>query len=118
MVFYRLAAGFAFGVTLPFVVKELVYMTISNAFLRPHLKYRLERERLDKDRAVSTKMLDNYVKDVFGSFLVFWLVIGPVVYQAYFKKDPALDQKGPKREEIGHIEDDKYTAMLKQIKMR
>jgi len=84
MVFYRLAAGFAFGVTLPFLVKDLVYMTISNAFLRPHLKYRLERERLDKDRAVSTKMLDNYVRDVFGSFLVFWIIIGPVVYQAYF----------------------------------
>ena len=87
MVFYRLGAGFVFGLTLPFLVKDIVYMTIANAFLRPHLKYRLERERLDKDRAVSTKMLDNYVKDVVGSFLLFWLAIGPVVYEAYFKKD-------------------------------
>jgi hypothetical protein len=92
MVFYRLAAGFAFGVTVPFLVKDLVYMTISNAFLRPHLKYRMEKERLDKDRAVSTTMLDNYVKDVFGSFIVFWFVLGPVIYEAYFKKDPKVDQ--------------------------
>ncbi len=85
MVFYRLGAGFLFGLTVPFLVKDLVYMTIANAFLRPHLKYRLERERLHKDRAVSTKMLDNYVKDVFGSFLLFWVAIGPIVYEAYFR---------------------------------
>lgn len=86
MVFYRLGAGFLFGLTLPFMVKDLVYMTISNAFLRPHLKYQLEKERLDKNRAVSTTMLDNYIKDVVSSFFIFWLAIGPVVYESYFKR--------------------------------
>jgi hypothetical protein len=49
MVFYRLGAGLICGLTLPFMVKDLVYMTLSNAFLRPHLKYRIEKERLHKD---------------------------------------------------------------------
>jgi hypothetical protein len=111
MVFYRLGAGFLVGLSLPFMVKDLVYMTISNAFLRPHLKFRMERERLDKDRAVSTKMLDNYLKDTVGSFLIFWFVIGPVLYDAYIRKNDEQEKKdaAPKLNEIGHIEDDKYT---------
>jgi hypothetical protein len=87
MVFTRLAAGFVCGLTLPFMVKDLVYMTLSNAFLRPHLKFRIEREHLHRDRATSTTMLDNYIKDVVGSFIVFWFAIGPVVYDAYFRKE-------------------------------
>ena len=30
-------------------------------------------------------MLDSYIKDVVGSFLLFFIAIGPVVYQTYFK---------------------------------
>ena len=86
MVFYRLGAGLICGLTLPFMVKDLVYMTLSNAFLRPHLKYRIEKERLHKDQAVSTRMLDSYLKDVCGSFIIVWAAIGPVVYEAYFRK--------------------------------
>jgi hypothetical protein len=93
MVFYRLGAGLICGLTLPFMVKDLVYMTLSNAFLRPHLKYRIERERLHKDQAVSTRMLDSYLKDIFGSFLIFWAAIGPVVYEAYFRKSEMTQQE-------------------------
>jgi hypothetical protein len=93
MVFYRLGAGLIFGLTLPFMVKDLVYMTLSNAFLRPHLKFRIERERLHKDQAVSTRMLDSYLKDIFGSFLIFWAAIGPVVYEAYFRKSEMSQQE-------------------------
>ena len=92
MVFYRLGAGLIFGVTLPFMVKDLVYMTLSNAFLRPHLKFRIERERLHKDQAVSTRMLDSYLKDIFGSFVIFWAALGPVVYEAYFRKSEMTQQ--------------------------
>lgn len=65
-------------------------------------------------------MLDNYIKDVVSSFFIFWLAIGPVVYESYFKKQDDQQQKqvAPKLNEIGKIEDDKYTQMLKQIKMR
>lgn len=93
MVFYRLGAGLIFGVTLPFMVKDLVYMTLSNAFLRPHLKFRIERERLHKDQAVSTRMLDSYLKDIFGSFVIFWAALGPVVYEAYFRKSEMTQQQ-------------------------
>lgn len=49
MVFTRLAFGFAAGVTVPFLVNDMVYMTIANSFLRPHLRYSIEREKLNKD---------------------------------------------------------------------
>ena len=93
MVFYHLGAGLICGLTLPFMVKDLVYMTLSNAFLRPHLKFRIERERMHKDQAVSTRMLDSYLKDIFGSFLIFWAAIGPVIYEAHFKKSEMSQQE-------------------------
>jgi hypothetical protein len=92
MVFTRLACGFAVGIAVPFMVKDMVYMTIANAFLRPHMKYRIEKERLDPNKAVTTNMLDSYIKDVIGSFLLFFLAIGPVVYDQYFKKASTIEQ--------------------------
>lgn len=117
MVFVRLGLGIFAGLAIPFMVKDMVYMTIANSFLRPHLRYRIERERIHKDKAVSTALLDSYIKDVVGSLLLFFVAIGPVVYECYFKKDSAEDEKNiPKKDEIGEIEEDKYTKMLKQIK--
>ncbi len=115
MVFGKLGLGFVAGVTIPFFVNEMTYMTIANSFLRPHLAYRIEKSRMKKDQAVPTQMLDHYVKDVIGSFLLFFVAIGPVIYQSYFQNKAILEAM-PKREEAGLIEDDKYTHMLKQIK--
>jgi hypothetical protein len=112
MVFLKLGLGFLAGVTIPHLVNEMTYMTISNAFLRPHLRYRIAREKLHKDKAVSIQMLDDYVRDVVGSFVMFFFVIGPVVYESYFKQKQLQDM-APKKEEFGKIEDDKYTKMLK-----
>ncbi len=86
MVFVRLGFGLFAGLAIPFMVKDMVYMTIANSFLRPHLRYIIERERLHKDKAVTTMMLDSYLKDVFGSFLLFFVAIGPVLYESYFKR--------------------------------
>ena len=97
MVFYRLGAGFLVGIAVPFMVKDLVYMTIASSFLRPHLKWRIQREKLHKDKAVTTQMLDGYVKDVVGSFLLFWVAIGPIVYEAYFKKEPSQAMEAAKK---------------------
>ncbi len=115
MVFYRLGTGFICGLAIPYMVNDLVYMTISNSFLRPHLKYRIDKEGLSKDHAVNLNMLDSYIKDVIGSFLLFWIAIGPVVYESCIKKNQAVEEakKAPKRDEIGNIEDDKYLQMLK-----
>jgi len=61
-------------------------------------------------------MLDDYLKDIFKSFLLFFIVIGPIVYQEYFvKEDP--NQDVPKTDEDGFIED-KYAKMLKNIKQK
>lgn len=45
---------------------------------------------MDKGKAVTTQMLDSYIKDIIGSFLLFFVAIGPVVYDQYIKKDSAL----------------------------
>lgn len=98
MVFTRLAAGFVVGLTVPFMVKDMVYMTIANAFLRPHLKFRIEKEKQDPGKAVTTQMLDSYLKDIVGSFLLFFVAIGPVVYDQYFKKESTLSQQAPQKD--------------------
>ena len=85
MVFTKLGLGFAVGMTIPFIVNDMIYMTIANSFLRPHLKFRIEREKMKKDLALPTYMLDSYIKDVVGSFLLFFLAIGPVVYDSIVK---------------------------------
>lgn len=95
MVFVRLGLGLFAGIAIPYMVKDMVYMTIANSFLRPHLRYIIERERINKNKAVSTALLDSYLKDVFGSFLLFFVAIGPVVYECYFKKVPVEEKKIP-----------------------
>ena len=86
MVFTRLGAGFICGCAIPYFVNETVYMTIANSFLRPHLKFIIDREKLKKDIAVPPHMIDAYIKDVIGSFLMFFIVIGPVVWDSVIKK--------------------------------
>lgn len=115
MVFFKLSVGLLTGVTIPFLVNEMTYMTIANSFLRPHLKFKIQRDNLEENKAIPTQMLDAYVKDAVGSFLMFFVVIGPVIYESYFKAKQA-EAQAPKREEVGNMEDDKYTKMLKQIK--
>ena len=45
-----------------------------------------------KDHALDTNLLDSYVKDTIGSFLMFFMVIGPVAYDVYFKKGDADEE--------------------------
>lgn len=85
MVFNRLMAGFLAGITIPIVCHEQIYMVIATSFLRPHLKYRMDAEKRNKNLAVRTDELDSYLKDIFKSGVFFFLVIGPVLYQIYIK---------------------------------
>ena len=75
MVFTRLGLGLAVGCTIPFLANDMVYMTIANSFLRPHLRFFIERDKLKRDVAVSTYLLDSYIKDVVGSFFLFFFAI-------------------------------------------
>lgn len=88
MVFYGLGLGLVVGATIPIIVDQTVYMTIANSFLRPHLHYQIEKEKIAKEKAIPVGLLDLYVKDVVGSFLLFWVAIGPVLYHTYVKKEP------------------------------
>ena len=108
MVFFRLGLGLVTGITIPMIVHHNVYMTIANSFLRPHLRFQIEQAKLTKDHATQTETLDSYIKDVVGSFLLFFVAIGPVVYYTHFKKDPSSLE--------GKKVDDKYAEMLIRLR--
>ena len=108
MVFFRLGLGVVTGITIPLVVHHNVYMVIANSFLRPHLKFRVEQSKLTKDHAIQAEALDSYLKDVIGSFFLFFIAIGPVIYTTHFKKA----QLEKEEKEL----DDKYANMLVQIR--
>lgn len=46
MVFNQLIAGCLVGMTIPHLVHQDVYMLIASSFLRPHLRFRIEKSRL------------------------------------------------------------------------
>ena len=83
MVFYRFAAGIAFGIMVPVYAHENVYLTIATSFLRPHMKYRMEAAKRNKNAAIKTESLDGYLYDVMTSAAFFFLIIGPVCYRTY-----------------------------------
>ena len=87
MVFFKLGTGLLVGMTIPFFCNDLIYYTIANSFLRPHLKYQLHKEKMSKNLAPSQENLDTYFIDVVGSFFLFFIVIGPIVYQSMVQKD-------------------------------
>ena len=107
MVFNRLGAGFITGMFITCNAHEYVYYTIASCFVRPHWRFqKLKRERVAKEMAVPTELLDSYVKDVLSSFALFWIIIGPVCWKAYFSKD-GFAERNPNDLE------DTYASMLK-----
>ena len=54
MVFYRIISGMIAGLAIPIVCNENVYLVIATSFLRPHLKYRMDTEKRNKNLAVRT----------------------------------------------------------------
>lgn len=116
MVFFKFAAGLAFGVALPMCCHENIYLVIATSFLKPHLKYRIEAAKRHKDHAISTQELDSYFKDIFKSFIFFWVVIGPVLYKTYYLKEELFPKDGYGKE-AGILEvEDRAATILKQIK--
>ena len=84
MVFYQIGAGLCFGVMLPQFVDHNVYMVIANSFMRPHLRFRVYLANKNPNMALDSNMIGSYVKDVFGSTLLFFMVILPTLKSAYF----------------------------------
>ena len=121
MVFYRLASGLLAGLTIPVVCNENVYLVIATSFLRPHLKYRMDSEKRNKNLAVRTDELDAYLKDVFKSALFFFIVIGPVLYKVYVKGEAELfKQSESEGDELLNPEnykvEDRAVTLLQKIK--
>eukprot|EP00347_Sterkiella_histriomuscorum_P020230 403338594 len=88
---------------------------MANSFVRPHLKLRMYLHNKNPNTALDTNFLDSYLKDVFGSFILFFLAIGPTVYQVHFKKaKPILKDK----DQVPIMQDDKYTSILRKIKAK
>ena len=55
-----------------------------------------KKKYLTKDHAVNLDLLDNYVKDTIFSFCSFWIVLGPAIYEAYFKKTTPMYEEEDK----------------------
>lgn len=115
MVFLRVAAGFAFGITFPMVCHENMYLLIATSFLRPHLKYRMDADARDKNLAISLDEVDSYLADVGKSFVLFWLLLGPAVYRTYWLKEDLLKETPQDETKLSDVEDSAVT-ILKKIK--
>ena len=88
MVFTRIALGMATGITISMNSPEYIYLVITNCFLRPHWRYQiLKKKYYSKDHALDTNLLDIYIRDIVGSFLLFWIMIGPISYKTFVKKE-------------------------------
>ena len=92
--FGKVFLGLTCGVTLPFVVHEDVYYAIAVSFLSPHLKYWKNASQRDKQKALPVEALDAYMIDVTKSFLMFWIIIGPAIYQSYYRKANIFENSG------------------------
>ena len=67
---------------------EYVYWTIASCFVRPHWTfYKMKKKYYTRQHALDSHLLDCYLKDVFSSFFLFFVMIGPITYKAYFTND-------------------------------
>ena len=115
MVFTRIAGGFVCGVGISFFAHENVYLTIATCFLRPHLKFRMDNAKRSKDLAIPAESLDSYLLDVGKSFALFWILIGPVLYKTYYKKEDLFEKDEHMENEIHQVED-RTVTLLKRLK--
>jgi hypothetical protein len=71
------------GIATPFFVDQDVYTHIADGFYRPHRNYAYIKSRKHKDEATNTGEIDDYIKDVVGSFIIFTFTIGPLLYKKH-----------------------------------
>ena len=113
MVFLKIGFGFLTGVTISSYCHEYIYLSIVNGFLSPHWRYKRKVAEMYSTRhALDTRMLNIYMIDIASSFFMFWVMIGPIAYQVYVKKEPVQTQESPNEVE------DTYASMLKKLHKR
>ena len=67
-------------------------MFMASSLLRPHLAFRIQRSKMDKDAALTNEMLDSYLKDVLKSTLFFFFACPIMVYKIYIKKEEVFQE--------------------------
>ena len=107
--------GVSCGLSLPFMVHKNISTAMSVCFLHPHMKYRKEKEGRDAKLALSTQQLDNYLLDVGRSTLMFFVMIGPLMYRTYYLKEE-IDLGMKTGYEGMYKAEDSYVTMLKKMK--
>lgn len=121
MVFGRFFAGIATGVIIPMVVHENVHYAIATSFLEPHLKYQYVKEKRGPHLAIPVHELDTYIKNVVMGCGLFFIIIGPTLYQTYYKGVNILGENveavmDDKLSEELVQSDDSYVTILRNIK--
>ena len=121
MVFVRFFAGLTTGIILPMVVHENVHYCLASCFLEPHLKYQYVKEKRGPHLATPVHELDTYFKSIITNFGLFFVIIGPTLYQTYWKKQNILSENHEselleKASEDISKETDSYVAILKNLK--
>ena len=78
------------------------------------------KQQRDPNKAVPVRELDYYVKDIARSFLLFFLMIGPVMYKTYILKQDDIFSEGENiiSDTISDSSrpEDAYTTLLTKIK--
>ena len=121
MVFVRFFAGLTTGIILPMVVHENVHYCLASCFLEPHLKYQYVKEKRGPHLAIPVHELDTYFKSIITNFGLFFVIIGPTLYQTYVKKQNILTENheselADQLSEDMTKESDSYVEILKNLK--
>ena len=105
--------GIGCGVTLPFVVHKNLSKAMAVCFLQPNMKYRIEKERRDPNLAIDTARVDAYILDVGKSTLLFFILLGPVLYRTYYLKEGLIGEEPEDSQERMVKAEDSYSTMLR-----
>ena len=116
MVFGQFLFGLGCGITLPFMVHKNIYEAMVFSFYWPHLRYRQEKTKRDPNLAIPVESLDRYVLDVGKSTLLFFALLGPIIYRTYWAKDHQEIGKNTSYEDGMYQAEDSYTTILKKMK--
>ena len=114
--FGKVFLGLTCGLTIPFCVHDNIYYAIATCFLSPHLKYSEQNGKRNPDKAIPVECLDNYLKDIGKSFLLFWIILGPTMYRTYWLKENMFDLNTMNEMGEASTKTDSYAEILKKIK--
>lgn len=119
MVFTRLGFGFICGVAYPMYCHEQIYILLATSFMRPHLKWRMDKDALPENGAITNEMLDAYVKDLVTSTIFFFMTAPMIFKRVYWdKEENPMRSPEQKEEKKLHEVEDRVVTLLQEINNR